>query len=110
MVEDRHESDAGITSHAETKPRDRDAEDSPVDIEQEDRKTGKEEEKGSMDEHGHSSGYPVKVPVLESPPVESTNASSVLRTKSFSSRLKVGLSPLLYKHRKESPGKTHQQA
>ena len=104
MTDDRHESDTSLTSLAETKPRDRDAEDCPVDIEQEDRKTGKEEEKGSMDEYGHSSGYPVKVQFLESLPVESTNASSVLRTESFSSRLKVGLSPLLYKHRKESPG------
>ena len=110
MVEDRHESDAGISSYAETQPRNHDVEDCTIDIGQEDRKTRKKEEKGNMDEYGHSSGYPVKVQVLESPCVESTNASSVLRTMPFSRRLKVGLSPLLYEYGKESPGKTHKQA
>jgi hypothetical protein len=60
-----------------------------------------------MDKYRHSPGYLGKVKVLESLCVESTNASSVVRTISFSSCLKVGLSPLLYKYRHESPSKTH---
>jgi hypothetical protein len=41
LAEDRDESDAGITRYAETQPRDHDVEDCAVDVEQEDRKTGK---------------------------------------------------------------------
>ena len=62
-----------------------------------------------MDKYRHSSGYPVQVQVLESLCVENTNASSVARTVPSLSRFKVRLSPLLYKYRKEGPGKTHDE-
>jgi hypothetical protein len=110
LAEDRHKSDAGITRYAKCQPRDHDVEDRAVDIEQEHRKTGKEEEQGSMDKYGHSSSYPVKVHPLQSLRMESTNASSVAWIMSSLSRLKVGLSPLLYKYGNESPGKTHNEA
>jgi len=55
MAKDRHECDAGIPSHAEDEPRDYDVEDCAVDVEQEHRETGKEEEKGEMDKDGHRS-------------------------------------------------------
>ena len=109
MAEERHESDAGITSYAEAQPGNHDVEDCAVELEQEDRKTGKKEEEGTMDKYRYNSGYPLKVKLLEALRVESTNASSVLRTMSSLSRLEVGLSPLWYKYRKESPGETHGQ-
>jgi hypothetical protein len=62
-----------------------------------------------MDKYRHSSGYPIKVHVLEPLCVENTNAGSFLRTMSSLSRLEVGLSPLLYEYGKESPGKTHDE-
>ena len=98
MADDRHECDAGITSYAEGQPGNHDVEDCAVDIEQEDRKAGKEEEKRNMDKYGHSSGHPVEVQLVESFSMKCTNTSSDLRTMSFLSCLKVGLSPLLYKY------------
>jgi hypothetical protein len=109
LGEEGHESDAGITSYAKTQPGNHDVEDRAVEVEQEDRKTGKEEEEGTVDKYRYSSGYPVKVKLLESLYMESTNPSSVLRTMSSLSRMKVGSSPLLYKYRKESAGETHGQ-
>jgi hypothetical protein len=66
LVEDRHESNASVTRYAETQPRNHDVEDCAVEIEQEHRKTGKEEEKGNVDKYRHRSGYPMKVQLLES--------------------------------------------
>ena len=63
-----------------------------------------------MDEYGHSSSNSVQAQFLESLLVESTNASSPVWMMSLLSRLKVRMSPLLYKHGQESPGKTHEQA
>jgi hypothetical protein len=110
LADDRHESDAGKTSHAKSQPRNHDVEHCAVDVEQEDRKAGKEEEKRNMDKYGHSSGYPVEVQLVESFSMKCTNASSDLRTMSFLSCLKVGLSPLLYKYGYESSGETHDEA
>jgi hypothetical protein len=110
LAKDRQESDASVTSYAECQPGNHDIEDCAIDIEQEHRKAGKEEEKGSMDKYGHSSGYPVEVQLLEPFCVESTNASSVARIMSSLSHMKVRLSPLLYKYCYKSPSKTHKQA
>lgn len=110
MAEDGHESDAGITCHAEAQPRDHGVKDRAVDVEQEHRETGKEEEKGDMNKNRHRSGHMVKVPLVESLCVVSTDSCSVAWTISSLSCLKVGLSPLLYKYRQESPGKTHDEA
>jgi hypothetical protein len=110
LAENRHESDAGVSSYAECKPGNHDVEDRAVDVEQEHGKAGKKEEQGSMDKYGHSSGYPVKIQLLESLRVESADAGSVAWIMSSLSRMKVGLSPLLYKYGYESPGKTHKQA
>lgn len=110
MAEDGHESDAGITCYTEAQPRDHDVEDRAVDAEQEHRETGKEEEKGGMNKNRHRPGYMVKVPFVKSLCVVSTDSCSVAWTISSLSRLKVGLSPLLYKYCQESPGKTHDEA
>ena len=59
MAKDRHECDAGIPCHADGEPRDYNVKDCVVDVEQEHRETGKEEEKGEMDKYGYCSGYPV---------------------------------------------------
>jgi hypothetical protein len=110
LAEDGHESDAGITCHAEGQPCNHDIENCSVDMKQEQRETGEKEEKRDMNKYRHHSGYLVKVPLVESLGVVSTNSSSVAWAMSSLSCLKVGLSPLLYKYRQESPGKTHDEA
>ncbi len=110
MAEDRHESDVGITSHAEGQPRNHDVEDCAVDIEQEQRETGKEEEKGDMNKYRRRSGDLVDMPLFESLCVVSTDSCSVAWVMSCLSCPKVGMRPLLYKYRQESPSKTHDEA
>ena len=109
-MEDRHESDVGITSHAEGQPRNHDVEDCAVDIEQEHRETGKEEDKGDMNKYRRRSGELVEVPLVESLCVVSTDSCSDAWGMSYLGRPKVGMRPLLYQYCQESPSKTHDEA
>ena len=67
-------------------------------MKQEDGKTGKEEEKGDVDKCRHRTGQPRKVKPVDSLSIKCTNPRSVVRTMLSLGRMKVGLSPMVYKY------------